>query len=242
MDLGGLGGLIGGGAGYLLGGPAGAAVGASIGGGIDTNNANQQSAANAQAFSAQEYATRYQTQVKDMQAAGLNPMLSYMQAPGASPSGVTYNAQNPYHGAGLAYSSAANVSNQGELIDAQASAARSSAWQSQANADFVQKQAQQVTQALEARTPDKYADQLTQLARELQTRAALNDSLDLTNQSQRQLNVAILQKVYADTDVATRDAILKQLDITAANSWGNAGRYTKEIMPFINLIRMVFRK
>lgn len=40
----------------------------------------------AQAFSAEQYAKRYQTQVADMKAAGLNPMLSYGQSPGASPS------------------------------------------------------------------------------------------------------------------------------------------------------------
>ena len=71
MDLGGLGGLIGGGAGYFFGGPAGAAVGAQIGGGIDTNAQNRNSAESAQAFSASQYATRYQTQVADMKAAGL---------------------------------------------------------------------------------------------------------------------------------------------------------------------------
>lgn len=41
----------------------------------------------AQDFSAQQYATRYQTQVKDLKAAGLNPMLAVNQSPGSAPQG-----------------------------------------------------------------------------------------------------------------------------------------------------------
>lgn len=39
----------------------------------------------AQGFSAAQFASRYQTTVKDMQAAGLNPMLAYSQGGGFSP-------------------------------------------------------------------------------------------------------------------------------------------------------------
>lgn len=41
----------------------------------------------AQDFSAQQYATRYQTQVKDMKKAGLNPMLAAGASPGSAPTG-----------------------------------------------------------------------------------------------------------------------------------------------------------
>ena len=50
--------------------------------------AAQQNQANAQAFSAQQYATRYQTTTKDLQAAGLNPMLAVAQGPGSAPTGI----------------------------------------------------------------------------------------------------------------------------------------------------------
>jgi hypothetical protein len=48
--------------------------------------AAQQNLATANAFSAQQYATRYQTTVKDLQAAGLNPMLAVSNGPGSAPS------------------------------------------------------------------------------------------------------------------------------------------------------------
>lgn len=42
----------------------------------------------AQDFSAEQFSKRYQTTVKDLIAAGLNPMLAYMHGPGSSPSGT----------------------------------------------------------------------------------------------------------------------------------------------------------
>ena len=51
------------------------------------NTAAQQRQDQANAFNAQQYATRYQTTVKDLAAAGLNPMLAYGQGPGSAPQG-----------------------------------------------------------------------------------------------------------------------------------------------------------
>ena len=49
----------------------------SLIGGQMSNDARADQANRANAFSAQQFATRYQTTVKDMKAAGLNPMLAY---------------------------------------------------------------------------------------------------------------------------------------------------------------------
>lgn len=73
--------------GLILGGLS--AVGSVVSNIFGANSAKQQ-----QDFQAQEYATRYQTQMKDMQAAGLNPMLSYMQSPGSAPSGTSFTPSN----------------------------------------------------------------------------------------------------------------------------------------------------
>jgi len=59
------------------------------------NRFQRKAAHEAQDFSAQQYATRYQTQVKDLKAAGLNPMLAYMQSPGSAPSGVLAQQEMP---------------------------------------------------------------------------------------------------------------------------------------------------
>jgi len=65
----------------------GAALGAigSFIGGQQTNQKNWDIAQANNEWSAQQYATRYQTTVKDLQASGLNPMLAYSQGPGTAP-------------------------------------------------------------------------------------------------------------------------------------------------------------
>lgn len=88
--------------------PGSAALGAAgIGllGGFLTNQANADIASENNAWSAQQYATRYQTQVKDLQAAGLNPMLAYNQSPGTAPSAQQVVFQNPVTAASDAYRS-----------------------------------------------------------------------------------------------------------------------------------------
>jgi len=119
-------------AGYALGGPAGAALGASVGGGIDRNAAQADIAREANAFSANQYATRYQTQVKDLQASGLNPMLAYSQSPGSAPVGQQYQAVNPFERVATDYSSAANVQRTGEQIEANTAVQRAETWLKQA--------------------------------------------------------------------------------------------------------------
>lgn len=60
-----------------------------------TNEANADIAASNNAWSANQYASRYQTMVNDLKAAGLNPMLAYSQSPGSAPSAQQVQFQNP---------------------------------------------------------------------------------------------------------------------------------------------------
>lgn len=101
-------------AGAAIGGPWGAAIGASLSGvasakgASDANKQQMQMANNQMEFNAAEAeknrefqtnqrATAYQTAVKDLQAAGLNPMLAYANGGAANTSGAQASYSNVPH-------------------------------------------------------------------------------------------------------------------------------------------------
>jgi hypothetical protein len=104
-------------------------IGSVVGGVADilgqqsTNKQNIALQNQANAFSAEQFATRYQTTVDDLTKAGLNPMLAYGQGGGSPPSAVGIAQQtNPYQRAGDVAGKAlgaANTAMQTQLTDAQ---------------------------------------------------------------------------------------------------------------------------
>jgi len=80
-------------------------VGGSLLSGALNNDSAMQRQEAAQAFSAQQYATRYQTTVKDLQAAGLNPMLAYNGLGNTFPS-MTAASSSGYPDLGATYNNA----------------------------------------------------------------------------------------------------------------------------------------
>jgi len=98
--------LIGGGLGAIVGGPQGAQMGASVGGSIgagnknralmnDMNNYNDEKINQQIEFQKEMSNTAHQREVKDLQAAGLNPNLSAGGNGSSTPSGASGSAQ--YH-------------------------------------------------------------------------------------------------------------------------------------------------
>lgn len=95
------------------------AGGVNLLGGVVSNIFGASSAQKQQDFQAQEYATRYQTQMKDMQAAGLNPMLSYMQSPGSAPSGTSFTPSNVGSAAVSGFSEGASSARANSMVSPQ---------------------------------------------------------------------------------------------------------------------------
>lgn len=76
------------------------------------NAANRQMMSESNQFNAQQFASRYQTTVQDLKAAGLNPMLAYGQGGGSPPSAVPIAVQtNPYQRLGGATQRAIGAAN-----------------------------------------------------------------------------------------------------------------------------------
>lgn len=101
--LGALAPIAGAGIGSMFGNPSlGATVGGLVGGAIgqrETNAANAEQAEINRQFQADMSNTAYQRTVKDMQAAGLNPMLAYSQGGASTPGGATAQMGNVVAGA-----------------------------------------------------------------------------------------------------------------------------------------------
>jgi len=236
--------LIGTAAGAALGGPAGAALGASIGGGIDRNSAQKDIAADANAFSANQYATRYQTQVKDMEAAGLNPMLAYMQSPGSAPTGQQYQVSNPFERVASDYSSAANVERQGENIESQTAVNRAETWLKKAQEELAGVSADQgrsVINKLEAEAK-KISEEIKNVPLEGDRLIALAKNLVESTDLIKQQSATEKQRVHQMQWLAVKTMIESDLlsyDKAAIEKFDNFGKEYSQYRPIVDLIKAI---
>jgi len=90
-----------------------------------TNQAAADRQASANEFSAQQFATRYQTTVKDLEAAGLNPMLAYGATPSPPSSTTPAPVQNALGSAVESYQKSKATSAQTALQKEQEDVAKS---------------------------------------------------------------------------------------------------------------------
>lgn len=230
-------------------------IGGKLLGGFFDNSAAADRQEAAQQFSAQQYATRYQTQVSDMKAAGLNPMLAYGQSPGGSPGGVVSTPGNQY-------SSVADSVVNSQITSAQAAKLKADTRKTNAEAAITEEVGLDKARAdlasvlsttsltasqianVESQTQNNIAtlnniksegERLIRAAHLLYEQANLTAQQQLT-ESQRYALVQAQAKYYFS------QAGLNNLDISAAESLGNSGRLGKEVKPFFDMLRGLLRK
>jgi hypothetical protein len=231
---------------------------AAVGGSLLSGYLNNQAAASrqddAQGFSAQQFASRYQTTVKDMQAAGLNPMLAYTQGGGNAPT-----------------SSAASSAGYGDLGQTMTQAKMASAQVANLAADTENKKAQaglieaQIAQtrasagqlvsstAVQDETVNKIKQEVVNLGTENDKAKAIINNLrieyeNLVKQGYNLTEIGnqirgTISKLSAETtllgdkSLLTRtQEILANLDVSAAQSLGNVGREFGQLKPIIDVI------
>lgn len=239
-------GKIGSAVGDFLSGGVGTLVnaGASLIGGMQRNASAADQAQAANAFSAQQFASRYQTTVKDMQAAGLNPMLAYSQGAGGQPSGqqasvedvispaVSKLQQTRVNSAQIANVNAdtENKKAQADLIAAQAAQAWSSAGQATANTELIRRNTEKVVE--EIKNVPLEGERLRRLAQMIYEQGNLMYQQQLTEAQRAEVQKATIANVIADTG-------LKHLDIKAAEALDNLGRTATQLKPVIEIIKAV---
>ena len=195
----------------------------------------------AQSFSAQQYANRYQTQVADMKAAGLNPMLAYTQAPGNSPGGVVSTPGNQYSGA-------ADTLLQAKMNSAQVANIMADTENKKASADLIEAQAEnQRASAAQARTSvgrieaetSKILEEVKNVPVEGQRlRYAIQLLAEQAKAAQEgETQVSIRKEIEAKIAKLRSETSLLKFDVDAAEAMGNLGRTSREAKIVLDVIR-----
>ena len=225
-------------------------------GGEQQNRRQAEAAEAANTFSAQQFATRYQTTTSDMKAAGLNPMLAYTQGGGSPPSGVQANVPaNSGRAAVEGYqigkinaaqtanieADTANKAAQAELWRAQAGAATASAGQATATVGQIQQATEKIKKEIEnmpsgmvnGLTVGQWNTDILRRTAEMLKEQAFNYSEQGHTQEQQR---DYLRQMAAKL---VQDARLGKLDADAAEKFDNFGREYKQYEPIIQLLKSV---
>ena len=244
-------------------------------GGERRNAAQAEQASSANTFSAQQYATRYQTTVQDMQAAGLNPMLAYSQGAGSPPTGQQAQMSDSITPAVQSGTSAYLASLSGRKLDAEIKNIEADTAQKQALVPVHSATAAETTSRIPVNQAnvDRIVQEVSASKTDQQRVAALTDNLrvqysnlvkegfnltDIGNKLRATVDLLRKQTTNAglqtalialqtETEAAVRDktraqAGSAQQDERAGSAFGELGKTTGALEPFLRLIWNAFRR
>jgi hypothetical protein len=242
-----------------------AIIGGLVSGGLGllgssmSNDANRDIANQTNQFSAEQYAKRYQTTVKDMQAAGLSPMLAYSQGAGSAPSGQVGHAQQNVMSSALeGYQKATErqmMNAQLELIREQATKANQEMLESAARTkgidlDNTVKQLYSVDKSRQelynlGSTADEIASRISlnnaQAAQATKNIDVMIQNIQTGHASEAQLRAQIDQ-LKAYTLNLGLDAKEKQAMAKMWETVGSGGAAAKTFVPFLQMLKSILGK
>ena len=204
-------------------------------------------------FSASQYASRYQTTVKDMQAAGLNPMLAYTQGVGNAPSSAIAQSQMPDIGSSFTQSKIvsaqeANLAAQTRKTNAEAFVTEEYGIK-QAEANY---QSTLTSIGLSSAQIHKVTAETDNAVAQLKNIKLESERLiKATHLLQEQSNLAFQQQLSetqrydmlkSQARMFAAQAGLYNIDLEVADKLENSGQIGKALKPYFDMIRSVMRK
>lgn len=241
--------------------PAIIAAGAQLAGGAYDNAMKESLQNQSQAWSADQYAHRYQTTVQDLQAAGLNPMLAYSQGAGTPPTSVAPQYNDPIGPAvktGIATFSANReadktaaevkvLDKEADLKEAEAATERARPWlvMAQEGQAHASAQAARTSSGLAESQQQKIYHEIQNIPKEGDRLDALVKNLSATYElirKQTQNEEEAIKRTSAMAIKLLYEADLTRLDVEAAKKFDNLGREYKQIAPVIQLLQSIISR